>query len=170
MQNTNSNPNGKPKKEREKLSVASNRRANSKYEVIETFEAGVVLTGPEVKSLRGGGCNLQDGFARIEDERARLYNVHISPYRQGSLHVVQEPTRTRTLLLHHKEIMKLMGKTIIKGLTLIPLEIYFNKRGKAKVLLALARGKNAPDRRDDIKKRTVNREMQREFAGRYKNK
>jgi SsrA-binding protein len=170
MQNKNPHPNAKPKKEREKLSVASNRRANAKYEILETIEAGVMLTGPEVKSLRGGGCNLQDGFARVEDERARLYNVHISPYNQGSLHVVQEPTRTRTLLLHHREIMKLQGKTVLKGLTIVPLEIYFNKRGKAKVLLALARGKNAPDRREDIKKRTINREMQREFAGRTKNK
>ena len=157
-----------PKKEREKLSVASNRRANAKYEILETLEAGMVLTGPEVKSLRSGGANLQDGFARIEDERARLYNVHIAPYTQGSLHVVQEPRRTRTLLLHHREIMKLMGRTTIKGLTLIPMEIYFNKRGRAKVLLALARGKNAPDRREDIKRRTVDREMRREFAGRQK--
>ncbi len=139
MQKNNSTP--KPKTERAKLSVASNRRANAKYEILETMEAGIVLTGPEVKSLRGGGANLQDGFARIEDERARLYNVHIAPYSQGSLHVVQEPRRTRTLLLHHREIMKLMGRTIIKGLTIVPLEIYFNKHGKAKILLALARGR-----------------------------
>ena len=166
MQKNNPNPKSKP--ERAKLSVASNRRANVKYEILETMEAGMVLTGPEVKSLRGGGANLQDGFARIEDERARLYNVHIAPYSQGSLHVVQEPRRTRTLLLHHREIMKLMGRTIIKGLTIVPLEIYFNKHGKAKILLALARGKNAPDRREDIKRRTVDREMRWEFAGRQK--
>lgn len=157
-----------PKKEREKLSVASNRRANAKYEIIETLEAGIALTGPEVKSLRGGGCNMQDGFARIEDERALLYNVHISPYNHGSIHVVQEPLRKRILLLHHNEIMKLMGRTTIKGLTIVPLEMYFNKRGKVKVLLGLARGKNAPDRREEIKRRDVDREMRREFAGRQK--
>lgn len=148
--------------------AATNRRALAKYEILETLEAGLVLTGPEVKSLRGGGANLQDGFARIEGQEAFLWNVHISPYSQGSLHVTQEPLRTRKLLLHHKEILRWLGKTTTKGLTIIPLEIYFNKRGKAKVTLALAKGKRGPDRREDIKKRTVEREMRREFAGKYK--
>src|SRR5262245_12432957 len=117
----------KPTSEARKV-VASNRRANAKYEIIETLEAGLVLTGPEVKSLRGGNANLQDGFARVDGEQAFLWNVHIAPYSYGGLHVVQDPVRKRKLLLKHKEILRWMGKTITKGLTIIPLEIYFNKR------------------------------------------
>lgn len=149
-------------------SVASNRRANSKFEILETLEAGLVLTGPEVKSVRLGKVNLADGFARFDGNEAYLWNVHISPYTQGSLHVVQEPTRTRKLLLNRSEIKRWFGRTTIKGLTIIPLEIYFNKKGFAKVKLALAKGKVGPDRRDDIKKDTVRREMQRDFAGKFK--
>jgi SsrA-binding protein len=156
------------KEQEERKVVATNRRASSKYEIIETVEAGMALTGPEVKSLRAGGASLQDGFARVELEQAYLWNVHIAPYSLGSLHVTQDPVRKRKLLLHHKEIMRLMGKTIIKGLTIIPLEIYFNKRGKAKVLLALAKGKRGPDQREEIKRRAVDREMRREFAGRQR--
>jgi len=148
--------------------VATNRRASIKYDVIESLEAGLVLTGPEVKSLRAGGCNLQDGFARVDGEEAFLWNVHISPYTQGSLHVVQEPLRKRKLLMNRKEILKWMGKTTIKGLTIIPLEIYFNKQGKAKVRLALAKGRRGPDERAEIKRRTVNREIQKEFSSRHK--
>ena len=148
--------------------AASNRRAGAKYEIIETLEAGLVLTGPEVKSLRAGKANLQDGFARIEGEEAHLWNVHISPYTQGSLHVVQEPTRKRKLLLHQSEIKRWMGRTTTKGLTIVPLEIYFNKRGFAKVKLALAKGKKGPDRRDDLRKKTVQRELQRGYAGKFK--
>ncbi len=148
--------------------VASNRRASAKYELIETVEAGLVLTGPEVKSLRAGGANLQDGFARVDGEQAFLWNVHIAPYNMGSTHVVQDPLRTRKLLLHHKEILRWMGKTMVKGLTIVPLEIYFNKRGKAKVSLALAKGKRGPDRREEIKRRTVDREMRKEFAGKQR--
>jgi SsrA-binding protein len=148
--------------------IVTNRRAFTKYEILETLEAGIVLTGPEVKSLRAGNVNLQDGFARIEGEEAYLWNVHINPYTQGSLHVVQEPTRRRKLLLNKTEISKWMGRTITKGLTIVPLEIYFNKRGLAKIKLGLGRGKRGPDEREDIKKRTVQREMQREFAGKHK--
>lgn len=154
-------------KERYKI-AGTNRRASMRYEILESVEAGIVLTGPEVKSLRAGGVQLQDGFARIENEQAYLWNVHISPYAQGSLHVVQEPTRKRKLLLHHKEILKWMGKTQIKGLTIVPLEIYFNAKGIAKVKLGLGKGKRGPDQRDEIKRRTVDREMQRNFAGKFK--
>jgi SsrA-binding protein len=154
-------------KERYKI-AASNRRALARYEILETLEAGIVLTGPEVKSLRMGKANLQDGFARIENMEAHLWNVHISPYDRGSLHVTQEPLRKRKLLLHKSEIKRWMGKTVIKGLTLVPLEMYFNKRGIAKVKLALARGKVGPDRRDEIKRRDINRDMQREFGGRHR--
>ncbi len=157
------------KEENERYKIAgTNRRATTRYEIRETLEAGMVLTGPEVKSLRGGGVQLQDGFARIENEQAFLWNVHIAPYAQGSLHVVQDPMRKRKLLLHHKEILRWMGKTQIKGLTIIPIEIYFNAKGIAKIKLGLGKGKRGPDQREDIKKRTVNREMQREFAGKYK--
>ncbi len=148
--------------------VASNRRASAKYEIIETLEAGMVLTGPEVKSLRDGGASLQDGFARVDGEQAFLWNVHIAPYNMGSLHVTQDPVRTRKLLLHHKEILRWMGRTMVKGLTIVPLEIYFNKRGKAKIVLALAKGKRGPDRRDEIKRRTVDRELRKEFAGKQR--
>ncbi len=156
-----------PKKEQFKI-VATNHRAFSQYEIIDTLEAGMILTGAEVKSLRNGKANLQDGFARLDGEVAVLMNVHIAPYAMGSTHIVQEPTRTRKLLMNHHEIIKWMGKAAAKGYTIVPLEIYFNKRQKAKVKLALARGKNAPDRREDLKKRTLGRELQREFAGKYK--
>jgi SsrA-binding protein len=148
--------------------VATNRRAPGKYEILDTLEAGIVLTGPEVKSLRAGGVNLQDGFARVDGEQAYLWNVHIAPYSHGSLHVEQNPTRTRKLLMNRKEILKWMGKTTVKGLTIVPLEIYFNRKGIAKVKLALARGKAGPDRREDIKRRTIDREMRKEFAGKQK--
>jgi SsrA-binding protein len=148
--------------------VTTNRRAYVKYEILETLEAGLVLTGPEVKSLRAGNANLQDGFARIDNEQAFLMNAHIAPYSQGSLHVQQDATRTRKLLLKHKEILRWMGKTMIKGLTIIPLEIYFNKRGIAKIKLGLAKGKRGPDRREDIKRRTIDRELRRDFAGKQR--
>ncbi|MFN0117975.1 MAG: SsrA-binding protein SmpB [Elusimicrobiota bacterium] len=156
------------KEKPEKKIVATNRRAHAKYEILETCEAGVQLSGPEVKSIRAGNINLQDGFCRIENEIPYLWNVHISPYSMGSLHVHQEPTRVRRLLMNKNEIKKWMGKTTIKGLTVIPLEVYFNKRGFAKVLLALGKGKTGPDRREDIKRRTINREMQKQFAGKQK--
>jgi SsrA-binding protein len=157
----------KPEKESFK-SVASNRRASMQYEILETLEAGIVLTGPEVKSLRNGKANLQDGFARVDGEQAFLWNVHISPYAMGSTHVQQEPLRTRKLLLNHQEIMRWLGKTTTKGLTIIPLEIYFNKKNIAKVKLGLCKSKKGPDRREDIKKRALGRELQRDFAGKYK--
>ncbi|MCB4756475.1 MAG: SsrA-binding protein SmpB [Elusimicrobia bacterium] len=157
----------KKEKEERKI-VATNRRAFAKYEILESLEAGLVLTGPEVKSLRAGAANLSEGFARIDNGEAFLWNVHISPYSQGSLHVKQDPTRTRKLLLKYKELMNWMGRTTAKGLTIVPLEIYFNRRGKAKVKLALAKGKRGPDRREEIKRREVNRELQREFAGKQK--
>jgi SsrA-binding protein len=155
----------KPDKKEDRKS-AVNRRATHRYEIIDSLEAGIVLKGSEVKSMRAGGVNLVDGFARIEDGQAYLWNVHIAPYAMGSRFEDIEPTRKRKLLLKKREIIKLGGKTTIKGLTLVPLEMYFNARGIAKVKLGLARGKNAPDKRDDIKKRDIKREMQREFSGR----
>ena len=148
--------------------VAVNRRATARYEIVETLEAGLVLTGPEVKSVRAGNVNLSDGFARIDNEQAYLWNVHIAPYTLGSRHVTQDPTRRRKLLLNRREINRWMGKTMTKGLTIVPLEMYFNARGLAKVKIGLGKGKRGPDRREDIKRRTVGRELQREFAGKHR--
>ena len=159
--------NQKEKTDERKI-VASNRRANAKYEVLETLEAGLVLTGPEVKSARAGRVNLQDGFVRIEKEEAFLWHVHIAPYAQGSLHVEQNPVRVRKLLMNRSEINKWMGRTVLRGLTIIPLELYFSKRGFAKVKLALGKGKRGPDRREDLRRRTIGRELQREFSGRHR--
>ncbi len=148
--------------------VAANRRALVKYHILETYEAGVSLTGSEVKSIRAGKANLQDSFGRIENEEAYLFNAHIPPYESGGLYGHSDPTRRRKLLLHKVEIRRLMGKLMIKGLTLIPLELYFSDKGLAKVKLGLGKGKTAPDHRDEIRKNELGREMRREFKGRHK--
>ena len=145
----------------------SNRKARHDYHVLETYEAGLALQGPEVKSLRGGKASLQDSFARVENGEVFLYNMHITPY-SYTHHESLNPTRTRKLLLHRQEIKKLTGRVQEKGFTLVPLEVFFNKKGIAKVSLALAKGKLAPDRRQDIKKRDIERETRREFRARTK--
>jgi len=129
--------------------VAQNRKARHEYEVSETFEAGLVLTGTEVKSLRAGKCSLQDGYAVVRDGQALLRGVHISPYKQGSIHN-QEPIRERSLLLHKQEIRKITTKLEERGFTLVPLRIYF-KRGYAKVELGLAKGRHTYDKRRKLK-------------------
>ncbi|MDD4169355.1 MAG: SsrA-binding protein SmpB [Desulfotomaculaceae bacterium] len=139
--------------------VTENRKARHEYHIVETFEAGLALTGTEVKSLRAGRANLQDSFARVDNAELLLYNMHISPYDQGNK-FNHEPKRTRKLLMHKAEIWRLLGKTREKGLTLIPLKVYF-KRGIAKVELALAKGKKLYDRRSDIAARDARREMDR---------
>ena len=135
--------------------VARNRRAHHKYAILETFDGGLALTGPEVKSVRAGELHLEDGFGRVENGEIFLWNVHINPYRAGSLHVTQEPTRKRKILLHKTEIGRILGKLTTKGLTLVPLEVYFSKTGFAKVKLGLAKGKNAPDQREDLKRKDL---------------
>jgi len=140
--------------------VATNRKAFHDYFIEERFEAGIVLRGTEVKSLRDGRVNLQDSYASARDGEVFLYNCHISPYSHGNI-MNHDPTRPRKLLLHKKEINKLMGKTQQKGLTLVPLRIYFSKRGHAKVELGLAKGKKLYDRRDSIKAREAGREVER---------
>ena len=137
--------------------IATNRKAFRDYEILETMEAGIVLVGTEVKSLREGRANLRDSFARIKEGEAYLYNVHISPYGQAAINN-HEPRRTRKLLLHKRELNKLTGRVAEKGLTLVPLKLYF-KRGKAKVELALAKGKRFYDKREVLKARTHQREM-----------
>jgi len=140
--------------------VATNRKAYHEYFIEEKFEAGIMLQGTEVKSLRDGRVNLQDSYASVKDGEVFLHHCHISPYSHGNL-MNHEPLRVRKLLLHKKEINKLLGKTQQKGLTLIPLRIYFSKRGHAKVELGLAKGKKLYDRRASIKSREAGREVER---------
>jgi SsrA-binding protein len=140
--------------------VARNKRARHDYHIIETWEAGVVLSGTEVKSLRQGKANLTDSYATVRDGEVFLLNLHISPYEQGN-QFNHEPTRTRKLLLHRKEIRRLIGGVERQGLTLVPLELFFNPRGKAKVTIALAKGKKQHDKRADERRREDEREMAR---------
>ena len=141
-------------------SVARNKRARHDYHILETWEAGVVLSGTEVKSLRQGKANLTDAYATVRDGEVFLLNLHISPYEQGN-QFNHEPTRTRKLLLHRKEIRRLIGGVERQGLTLVPLELFFNPRGKAKITLALAKGKTQHDKRADQRRREDEREMAR---------
>ncbi len=145
--------------------VATNRKARHLYHIIETFQAGIVLQGTEVKSLRDGKANLKDSFASIEQGELYLNECHISPYSHGN-YSNHHPTRRRKLLMHKKEIMRLFGKVQAKGFTLVPLKIYFD-RGKAKVDIALAQGKKLFDKRKDIKERDLDREMKREQSEKH---
>ncbi len=143
--------------------VAKNKKAFHDYHIDATYEAGMVLSGPEVKSLRAGKANLRDGYARIDSRgEVMLYNVHISMYSFATQNP-NEPLRVRKLLLHHREIKKLIGKLNEKGLALIPLKIYFIENGKAKIELGLARGKREYDKRASLKEQQSNREIQREM-------
>lgn len=141
--------------------VCQNKKAYHDYFIEEPVEAGIVLTGTEVKSLRLGQANLKDSYAAVKGEEVFLVNTYISPYKQADKFTQPEPDRTRKLLLHKHEIDKLIGRTKEKGYTLIPTKIYF-KHGKAKVEIALAKGKKLYDKRDAIKKKTVEREMEKE--------
>ena len=140
--------------------VATNRKAFHDYFIEERYEAGIMLQGTEVKSLREGRVNLQDSYASVRGSEVFLHQCHISPYSHGNI-MNHDPTRVRKLLLHKTEIHKLLGKTQQKGLTLIPLRIYFSKRGYAKIELGLAKGKKLYDRRETIKTREAGREVQR---------
>ncbi len=142
--------------------VARNRKALHDYEILERFEAGLVLRGPEVKSLREGKANLGDAYARVENGEVWLHNMHISPYGPASLWNVADPIRTRKLLLQKREIRRLIGSVQEKGLTLVPLDLYF-RRGVAKITLALARGRRHRDRREELKKRASERDVERAF-------
>ncbi|MEO5904766.1 MAG: SsrA-binding protein SmpB [Gemmatimonadaceae bacterium] len=143
----------------EREPIARNRRARHDYQILDTWEAGIVLTGSEVKSLRDGKANISDAYGIVNGGEVHLLNLHISPYEKAS-HFNHEPTRTRKLLLHRREIRKMIGAVERQGLTLIPLEIYF-KKGMVKVALGLGRGKKLYDKRADEKKRDDDREMQR---------
>ncbi|TAN32538.1 SsrA-binding protein SmpB [bacterium] len=148
-----------PERDERERDVAVNRRAYHDYFVDEKYECGVMLTGPEVKSVRGGRCNLRDGFVRIDGREAWLENVHISPYVQANAMNV-EPMRPRKLLLHRKEISTLIGKVRQKGYTLIPLRVYFS-RNRAKIEVGLCRGKREYDKREAIAERDAKREIAR---------
>ena len=142
-----------------KKTVARNKKALHEYHIVDTYEAGIVLVGPEVKSIRAGKVSLAEAFARIDGGEANLYGMHISPYDPASLWNV-DSTRTRKLLLNRREIRKLIGATQQEGFTLVPLELYL-KDGYVKIALALGRGKKLYDKRQDLKKRDAQREMQR---------
>lgn len=139
--------------------VARNRKARHEYDVLDTYEAGIELKGPEVKSLRAGEVAFQDSFARVENGEVWLYSLHISPYEQANRFNV-DPVRPRRLLLNRKEIRRLAAGTDEKGLTLVPLEIYFS-RGYAKLTLAVARGRKLHDKREALKRRGQEREARR---------
>ena len=146
----------KTEREAAQANIAENRKAYHDYHLLETFEAGIVLLGTEVKAIREGRVNLRDSFARLDDGEAYLYNVNISPYSHRG-YAEHEPLRRRKLLLHRDEIRKLVGKTVEKGMTLVPVRMYF-KNGRVKVAVSLAKGKKEYDKRETIKRRETDRE------------
>ena len=151
-------------KESKKL-IANNKKVFHDYFIEVTYEAGIVLHGTEVKSLRMGKCSIKESFLRIENGEMWIYGMHISPYEKGNI-FNKDPLRTRKLLLHKSEIMKLIGKVKEKGYTLVPIEVYFND-GKAKIEIGLAKGKKLYDKREDIAKKDMKREAEREFKARF---
>ena len=148
---------------RDEQTVAQNRRARHDFTIDETFEAGIVLTGTEIKSLRAGKVQLSDAYARVERDEAWLIGAHIAPFEQASRYN-HEPKRNRKLLLHRSEIDELLGRAKAKGQTIVPLRLYINEKGRAKVELGLARGKQLHDRRRDIADRDARRDVARELA------
>lgn len=147
-----------------RVSIARNRQARHEYHILDTFEAGLVLTGTEVKALRDGKANIADAYGVIRNGEVWLLNAHIAPYGSGG-YVNHDPTRSRKLLLHAREIRRLIGAVERQGQTLVPLELYF-RRGRAKVALALAKGKQLHDKRDDSRRRDAEREIARAFRQR----
>jgi SsrA-binding protein len=146
----------KTEREAAQKNIAENRKAFHDYHILETFETGVVLLGTEVKSIREGRVNLRDSYARAEGGEVFVYNIHIQPYSHRG-YAEHDPLRRRKLLLHAHEIRKLLGKTVEKGMTLVPLRMYF-KNGRVKMALGLAKGKQMHDKRETIKRREVDRE------------
>jgi len=146
--------------------IASNKKARFNYEILETVEAGLSLLGSEVKSLRDRQASLTEAYARVERGEVWLINFDITPYVQAGPSGEHPPKRKRKLLLHREEIRKLVGKTSERGLTLVPLKVYFSRRGFAKVLLGLAKGKSTYDKRESLKKRDAKREMDRGYGRR----
>ena len=151
---------------KERKLVANNKKAYHDYFIEETYEAGIVLTGTEIKSVRQGKVSIKESYAKMEKGELILYGMNISPYEQGNRYNV-DPLRPRKLLLHKQEIRKLIGYTTMKGLTLVPLRMYINEEGRAKVEVAAARGKKNYDKREDIAKRDAKRDMDRKMKERY---
>jgi len=149
--------------------ICTNRKARYDYNILETMETGIVLVGTEVKSLRDGQANLKDSYASIDRGELWLHNTHISPYSKGNRNN-HEPTRKRKLLMHDKEIRRLIGHVQEKGFTLVPLKLYFTDAGKVKVELGLAKGKREIDKRHQIAEREAERDMRREFKERDRKK
>jgi SsrA-binding protein len=143
--------------------IALNRKARHNFTITDTFEAGLVLTGTEIKSVRANQVNLSDAYARVERGEAWLMNAHIAPFEQGNRNN-HEPRRDRKLLLHRRQIDELMGRAAAKGMTVVPLRLYISDRGRAKVELGLGKGKQLQDRRHDIADRQSKRDMERELA------
>lgn len=139
--------------------IARNKKANHDFHIEETFEAGIVLRGTEIKSIRAGRVNMKDSFARVKNGEVYLHNMHISPYEQGN-QFNHEPTRMRKLLLHRKEINRLIGETQQQGYSLVPLKMYI-KNGVAKVLIGLGKGKKKYDKREDLKRKQAKRDIDR---------
>ncbi len=146
--------------------VATNKQAYHNYNIVDTYEAGLVLQGSEVKSIREGQVNLKDSFVRIDDGEAYVLNMYIAPYKPASK-LQHDPYRKRKLLLHKREILKLMGKVQEKGYTIVPTKLYF-KNGKAKLEIALAKGKAKHEKRQAIKERELKRELSKKYKGRIK--
>lgn len=144
---------------KQKKLIASNKKARHDYFIEEVYEAGIALTGTEIKSIRQGRVNLKESFAKVENGELVIYQMHISPYEQGNRFNV-DPVRPRKLLLHRQEIRKLIGYTTLKGLTLVPLSIYINEKGLAKIELAVARGKKLYDKRESTAKRDAERRIE----------
>lgn len=149
---------------RNKKLVANNKKARHDYFIEEVYEAGIVLTGTEIKSIRAGKVSIKESYAKIENGEMIVYGMNVSPYEQGNRFNV-DPLRPRKLLLHKQEIRKLIGYTTLKGLTIVPLTVYINEDGRAKMEIAVARGKKLYDKRDDIAKRDAERRMAK--AARY---
>ncbi|HWQ77199.1 MAG TPA: SsrA-binding protein SmpB [Anaerovoracaceae bacterium] len=147
---------------KQKKIIANNKKARHDYFIEEVYEAGMALTGTEIKSIRQGSINLKESYAKIEGTELIIYGMHISPYEQGNRFNV-DPLRPRKLLLHRQEIRKLIGYTTQKGLTLVPLSIYLNEKGLAKMELAVARGKKNYDKREDIAKRDAEMRIRQEM-------
>ena len=151
--------------ERKLKIVANNKKARHDYFIEEEYEAGIVLTGTEIKSIRAGGLSLRDSFAKVENGEVLVYNMHISPYDKGNRYNT-DPMRAKKLLLHKKEIRKLIGYISREGLTLVPLEVYLDEHGRAKLKLAVAKGKKLFDKREDIAKRDAARDIDRRIKNR----
>ena len=151
---------------KERKLVANNKKAYHDFFIEETYEAGIVLTGTEIKSARQGKVSIKESYAKIINGEMMLLGMNISPYEQGNRYNV-DPMRDRKLLLHKQEIRKLIGYTTIKGLTIVPLKMYINEEGRAKVEIGVARGKKNYDKRDDIAKRDAQRDMDRKMKERY---